>query len=104
MTFTVEKRDRFPVRIRYARANREDEESIRRLLISPSGMATAAGGELPHGVMSPACIQTAPPNASSATTRRPERTRRFSGPCRQRQAADSARAQWPTLRSSKARR
>jgi Cu(I)/Ag(I) efflux system membrane protein CusA/SilA len=33
VTFTVEKRDRFPVRIRYARANRKDEDSIRRLLI-----------------------------------------------------------------------
>ncbi|MBA4020663.1 MAG: silver transporter [Pirellula sp.] len=39
VTFTVEKRERFPVRIRYARVNREDEESIRRLLISPSNMA-----------------------------------------------------------------
>src|SRR5262245_20314535 len=38
VTFTVEKRDRFPVRIRYARAQREDEESIRRLLVSPSSM------------------------------------------------------------------
>ena len=38
VTFTVEKRDRFPVRIRYARAQREDEESIRRLLVSPGSM------------------------------------------------------------------
>jgi len=50
VTFTVEKRNRFPVRIRYARAQREDEESIRRLLVSPGSMggssATAAmGGE-----------------------------------------------------------
>jgi Cu/Ag efflux pump CusA len=41
VTFTVEKRDRFPVRIRYARASREDEESIRRLLISPQRMSVA---------------------------------------------------------------
>ncbi|MCC7086725.1 MAG: efflux RND transporter permease subunit [Pirellulales bacterium] len=34
VTFTVEQRNRFPVRIRYARADRTDEESIRRLLIS----------------------------------------------------------------------
>jgi copper/silver efflux system protein len=40
VTYTVEKRNRFPVRIRYARANREDEESIRRLLISPNGMSS----------------------------------------------------------------
>jgi Cu(I)/Ag(I) efflux system membrane protein CusA/SilA len=38
VTYTVEKRDRFPVRIRYARAYREDEESVRRLLVSPSSM------------------------------------------------------------------
>ncbi len=49
VTFTVEKRERFPVRVRYARANRTDEESIRRLLVSSGGpgMAapqTAAGG------------------------------------------------------------
>jgi len=36
VTFTVEKRERFPVRIRYARSQREDEEAVRRLLISPS--------------------------------------------------------------------
>lgn len=43
VTFTVEKRDRFPVRIRYARAHREDEESIRRLLVSPGSMAGSQG-------------------------------------------------------------
>ena len=41
VTYTVEKRDRFPVRIRYARVDREDEESIRRLLVSPGSMAHA---------------------------------------------------------------
>jgi Cu(I)/Ag(I) efflux system membrane protein CusA/SilA len=44
VTYTVEKRDRFPVRIRYDRVSREDEDSIRRLLISSGGMAGAAGG------------------------------------------------------------
>jgi copper/silver efflux system protein len=39
VTYTVEKRDRFPVRVRYARANRNDEESIRRLLVSSGGMS-----------------------------------------------------------------
>jgi Cu(I)/Ag(I) efflux system membrane protein CusA/SilA len=43
VTFTVEKRERFPVRIRYARASREDEESIRRLLISPQSMSGDKG-------------------------------------------------------------
>ena len=32
VTYTVEKRDRFPVRVRYARASREDEEAVKRLL------------------------------------------------------------------------
>ncbi len=41
VTYTVEKRDRFPVRVRYARVNREDEESIRRLLVSSNGMSSA---------------------------------------------------------------
>ncbi|HET6883945.1 MAG TPA: efflux RND transporter permease subunit, partial [Pirellulales bacterium] len=43
ITYTVEARDRFPVRIRYARSEREDEESVRRLLVSPGSMA--AGGD-----------------------------------------------------------
>lgn len=43
VTYTVEKRERFPVRIRYARAEREDEESIKRLLVSAGGMSGGAG-------------------------------------------------------------
>jgi copper/silver efflux system protein len=43
VTYTVEKRDRFPVRVRYARADRNDEDSIRRLLITPgSAMSTGS--------------------------------------------------------------
>jgi Cu(I)/Ag(I) efflux system membrane protein CusA/SilA len=69
ITQTVEGRDRFPVRIRYARAFREDEQTVKRLLVSrgtggmsgtapsePEGPATstAPAGELhmtapPHG-------------------------------------------------------
>ena len=44
ITYTVENRERFPVRVRYARAQREDEESIRRLLVSPGSMAAPATG------------------------------------------------------------
>ncbi len=40
VTYTVEKRERFPVRIRYARSFRESEDSIRRLLVSPNGMSS----------------------------------------------------------------
>ena len=49
ITYTVENRDRFPVRIRYARAQREDEESVRRLLVSPGTMS--AGGMGSQGGM-----------------------------------------------------
>jgi Cu/Ag efflux pump CusA len=38
ITQTVEGRDRFPVRLRYARAFREDEENVKRLLVSRSAM------------------------------------------------------------------
>jgi Cu(I)/Ag(I) efflux system membrane protein CusA/SilA len=38
VTYTVEDRDRFPIRVRYARAYREDEDAVRRLLI-PARMA-----------------------------------------------------------------
>jgi copper/silver efflux system protein len=51
VTFTVEKRERFPVRVRYARANRNDEESIRRLLISANGMNTSSPDTNPAGGM-----------------------------------------------------
>jgi Cu/Ag efflux pump CusA len=47
VTYTVENRDRFPVRVRYARANREDEDAVKRLLI-PGGMAARPrAGEMP---------------------------------------------------------
>lgn len=53
VTFTVEKRDRFPVRVRYARENRSDEESIRRLLISARGMNVEPAGAQPPPGMQP---------------------------------------------------
>jgi Cu(I)/Ag(I) efflux system membrane protein CusA/SilA len=43
VTQTVEGRERFPVRLRYPRAQREDEESVRNLLVSGSGGAADAG-------------------------------------------------------------
>jgi Cu(I)/Ag(I) efflux system membrane protein CusA/SilA len=43
VTQTLEDRNRFPVRIRYARAEREDEETVKCLLVSGSGMAAADG-------------------------------------------------------------
>jgi Cu(I)/Ag(I) efflux system membrane protein CusA/SilA len=52
ITQTVEGRDRFPVRVRYARDFREDEEAVKQLLVSGSGMGGGAGieGESPHAV------------------------------------------------------
>ena len=97
VTYTVEKRDRFPVRIRYARAYREDEESIRRLLVSP-------GDGMPR------------PPAMAADRRNGRRWRapsdrrrrqRITPPPRhagKRQAARFRSARWPTCASSKARR
>ena len=43
VTQTVEKRDRFPVRVRYSRASREDEVAIRRLLVAGSAQAERQG-------------------------------------------------------------
>ncbi len=43
ITMTVEGRQRFPVRIRYARAWREDEEQVRNLLVN-AGSGMSAGG------------------------------------------------------------
>jgi Cu(I)/Ag(I) efflux system membrane protein CusA/SilA len=47
ITTTVEGRERYPVRVRYARDFREDEESLRRVLVSQGGMGggAPAGGE-----------------------------------------------------------
>jgi Cu(I)/Ag(I) efflux system membrane protein CusA/SilA len=53
ITQTVEGRDRFPVRVRYARDFREDEESVKRLLVNRDGgmgSAPAMDGEGLHAV------------------------------------------------------
>jgi Cu(I)/Ag(I) efflux system membrane protein CusA/SilA len=46
VTMTVEGRERFPVRLRYARAWRDDEEQVKNLLVSAgsTGMATGTSG------------------------------------------------------------
>ncbi len=44
ITQTVEGRERFPVRLRYARSQREDEEAVRRLLVT-GGMNNSAKGD-----------------------------------------------------------
>src|SRR5204863_3186249 len=48
ITHTVENLHRCPVGVRYARANREDEVAVRRLLVSPASMSapTATGNSM----------------------------------------------------------
>jgi Cu(I)/Ag(I) efflux system membrane protein CusA/SilA len=50
ITQTVEGRDRFPVRIRYARDFRQDEEQVKRLLVGRGGAGMPAAEEGPHQV------------------------------------------------------
>ncbi len=58
ITMTVEGRERFPVRVRYGRAWREDEEQVKNLLVNASGPMAAgvedAMGASSGGVSSPA--------------------------------------------------
>jgi len=78
ITMTVEGRERFPVRVRYARAFREDERSVKNLLISATGamasdsaMASmsptpSAGGKSASGANS-----SGPNGASTDSARNP---------------------------------
>ena len=66
ITMTVEGRERFPVRIRYARAFREDEESVKNLLIS-----TAAKMEAPSSMAGPAAASPRPSRRSARCHRPP---------------------------------
>jgi Cu(I)/Ag(I) efflux system membrane protein CusA/SilA len=43
LTMTVEGRERYPVRVRYARAFRDDVDSLKRILVSARGMGSDAG-------------------------------------------------------------
>jgi Cu(I)/Ag(I) efflux system membrane protein CusA/SilA len=49
ITWTVEGRDRFPVRVRYARDFREDEQAIGRLLVSRGNMGAPASSPATPG-------------------------------------------------------
>src|SRR5207248_1830356 len=52
VTQTVEDRYRFPVRVRYARARRGDEEAVKRLLVSAGSAAAAMGPDAAGQAMS----------------------------------------------------
>jgi Cu(I)/Ag(I) efflux system membrane protein CusA/SilA len=75
ITQTVEGRDRFPVRVRYARDFREDEQAVKRLLVSrgsmggPSGMARSAamgGGGMSNASSDDATHEAAPWHAAAS--------------------------------------
>ncbi|MCX7047943.1 MAG: efflux RND transporter permease subunit [Candidatus Sumerlaeota bacterium] len=69
ITTTVEGRERYPVRLRYARDNRVDEESIRRILVTSRGAAAPGGGTSagkPDGMGSAATGSGAGTSAASA--------------------------------------
>ncbi|HJT32252.1 MAG TPA: efflux RND transporter permease subunit, partial [Pirellulales bacterium] len=68
ITYTVEARDRFPVRIRYARSEREDEESVRRLLVSPGSMAAGGGGMTSSGSQSQRGVEDEAMTTTGQTT------------------------------------
>jgi Cu(I)/Ag(I) efflux system membrane protein CusA/SilA len=67
VTQTVEDRNRFPVRVRYARTQRQDEEAVKRLLVSASGMPAPAADPSSGGMTSPAMAGTPVLTASTAT-------------------------------------
>src|SRR5262249_22191958 len=59
LTMTVEGRERYPVRVRYARAFRDDVESLKRILVSAQGMpsgGTATPGGGTGGMGGPAAL------------------------------------------------
>jgi copper/silver efflux system protein len=66
VTQTVEGRERFPVRIRYARDFREDEEAVRRLLVSRANMPAPESMRPPWAAEDP--HQVAPVHAANGNT------------------------------------
>jgi Cu(I)/Ag(I) efflux system membrane protein CusA/SilA len=67
LTMTVEQRERYPVRVRYARAFRDDVQALKRILVAARApMAEAAPGSGPGGGMAGA-MGGAPAAASGAS-------------------------------------
>jgi Cu(I)/Ag(I) efflux system membrane protein CusA/SilA len=59
LTVTVEGRERYPVRVRYARDYRHDVEALKRILVSSGrAMASTASGEMQQGMGAPAPSRT----------------------------------------------
>ncbi len=74
ITMTVEGRERFPVRVRYPRDLRADEEMVKSILVSGSGTASFGGAEMAGGGQE----GTAPPRDAYGSAALP-------GPSRMRQ-------------------
>jgi Cu(I)/Ag(I) efflux system membrane protein CusA/SilA len=64
LTMTVEKRERYPVRVRYARAYRDDVESLKRILVAARAPMAEAGAGMSTGGMGPGT----PTGATSSAT------------------------------------
>jgi Cu(I)/Ag(I) efflux system membrane protein CusA/SilA len=67
LTMTVEQRERYPVRVRYARAFRDDVDALKQILVSargPMGGAGSAKGMEPAGAMGTAPAPAGPQSAS----------------------------------------
>jgi Cu(I)/Ag(I) efflux system membrane protein CusA/SilA len=71
VTQTVEDRNRFPVRIRYARAYREDEEAVKNLLVNGTSMSATAPEAMSPAPAGGGAPMAVPPAASSAFADRP---------------------------------
>jgi Cu(I)/Ag(I) efflux system membrane protein CusA/SilA len=65
ITMTVEGRERFPVRIRYARTFRDDEQAVANLLVSAAGAAMPAGNGMTSGLGQAAAME-GPPAATAS--------------------------------------
>ncbi len=61
ITMTVEGRERFPIRIRYARAFRDDEESVKNLLIAASSNGSGMTDALSNSTISSASLSKKTP-------------------------------------------
>src|SRR5205807_10052766 len=75
VTQTVQGRERFPVRLRFPRAQREDEETVRRLLVSGTGMPAPAMTGASSGRSSSMSEGASPPPAGLSANALPSAAR-----------------------------
>jgi copper/silver efflux system protein len=65
LTMTVEGRERYPVRVRYARDFRDDVEALKGILVAAPGMAASAGASGGMGGMSDGAVGASMPTSGS---------------------------------------